>query len=452
MPEPLYRRGPITLHQADSLDLLARLPADHVEAIVTDSPYHLHFMNRDWDRLESGMWNVEWAAAALRVAAPGARLLAFGGTRTHHRLWCAIEDAGWEIVDTLMWLHGQGFPKARSNLKPAHEPIVLARKRAPHCAPLNIDPCRIGIHGGTTKGGALPPYGRYGMSDGKCEIVPLGKGRWPANLVLTHHPDCRPIGTKRVKGTKPYTHAHDQSIPMTYGDGAGYKAPGRRAVTHADPDGLETVAAWDCVVGHDAAGNPVHASDSPNRKSQITNRQCSCPVHLLDQQSGECASGGGQKSHPTSQRFAGVAFGTPRATRGDGKQWDPDRGPASRFFYTAKAARGERNAGCDHLWWKRNGHGYEPVTHDHWKHLRKRARAHGNIHPTVKPLALMQWLVRLVAPHGGPVLDPFAGSGTTLLACAREGIQAIGIERDPQSCQIAIARLDHALAPQEPAP
>jgi site-specific DNA-methyltransferase (adenine-specific) len=170
------------------------MDADSIDAIVCDPPYGLSFMARDWDHSVPGP---EYWREVLRVAKPGAHLVAFGGTRTYHRLTCAIEDAGWEIRDCLQWLYGSGFPKSHNigngrgtALKPAWEPIVLARKPFPGTVAdnvikygtgaLNIDGCRIGDlekrsrHGGGTSD-IFPERGNDAEYIG---------GRWPANLVL----------------------------------------------------------------------------------------------------------------------------------------------------------------------------------------------------------------------------------------------------------------------------
>jgi DNA modification methylase len=130
----------LTVIQGDCLEVMPTLPADSVDAIITDPPYGLSFMGKHWDH---GVPGVEFWKAAIRVAKPGSYLLAFGGTRTYHRLACAIEDAGFEIQDCLSWLYGSGFPKHKSKLKPAWEPIIMARKPAPKATLLNIDACRI---------------------------------------------------------------------------------------------------------------------------------------------------------------------------------------------------------------------------------------------------------------------------------------------------------------------
>ncbi len=178
----------------DCLTILPTLDAESVDSIVTDPPYGLGFMGKAWDHAVPG---VPFWEAMLRVAKPGAHLAAFGGTRTFHRMACAIEDAGWEIRDTLMWVYGSGFPKSHNGewggtaLKPAWEPIILARKRlsgtvasnfAEHgTGGLNIDGCRVGTEGARNNGRKVDSdiYGKFGPT----ERVDYGKGRWPANLI-----------------------------------------------------------------------------------------------------------------------------------------------------------------------------------------------------------------------------------------------------------------------------
>lgn len=199
--------------RGDCVEVMAGMEPDSVDALVTDPPYGLEFMGKDWDTLDQPdwygrgappfggsrkrvrygngnqqAWHHAWAAAALRVAKPGAYLLAFGGTRTVHRMTCALEDAGWVIRDMLVWAYAQGFPKSRASLKPAWEPIVLARKPGAS-RDLNIDGCRIGT------GEDVPAFGRKGLDsggiygDGLNGSFRTGEtsphGRWPANVILT---------------------------------------------------------------------------------------------------------------------------------------------------------------------------------------------------------------------------------------------------------------------------
>jgi len=273
------RKRDVTLMNGDCAEMLRALPSNSVDAIVTDPPYEIGFNGSKWDSTGIAT-NVEMWAEALRVARPGSYLLAFGGTRTFHRMTCAIEDAGFDVEDCVLWLYGSGFPKHRSKLKPAWEPVVLARKRAKKATPLNIDRCR-------------------------------DNGRWPANVII-------------------------------------------------DP----------------LAGELLDA-DAPNHRP-------------------------------------------------------------SRFFYIAKAATDERDAGLS------RSRGFRRRRPGLLSGLKgKTANSRFNDHPTVKPIALMQRLIRLVTPEGGAVLDPFAGSGTTGCAAMLERSSFVGIERERHFFRIADARIRH---------
>ena len=353
------------VRHGDCLDGMRMLDADSVDAIVCDPPYGLSFMGKDWDH---GVPGEPFWAEALRVAKPGAHLLAFGGTRTFHRLACAIEDAGWEIRDCLSWLYGSGFPKSHNGpwggtaLKPAWEPVIMARKPlvgtvainfATHgTGALNVDGCRIAGAKPATTRGAGGQNGRFGPIGAQGRILDDGAGRWPANVCLDE----------------------------------------------------------------DAAA-------------------------MLDAQSGERASTGkpGRPAKPCK------VVPKPGMFESFGDKQGPlysDTGGASRFFYCPKASRSEREAGLD---------GFEErlslgarFSSDPRMDRPQERRPFANHHPTVKPVALMRWLVRLVAPTDGVVLDPFMGSGTTGVACVREGRSFVGIEREPEYHAIAEARIAHA--------
>ena len=347
------------------------LPDASVDAIVTDPPYHLTalsrngsprvpgagpfgrhrvgergFMGKTWDAGGVAFDPATWAEA-FRVLRPGGRLLAFGGTRTHHRIWCAIEDAGFVLEDTIMWLYGSGFPKHRSKLKPAYEPIVVARK-GPVTA-LNIDACRIGTGDGGDRTGEASAHRRY-SERGATSFAPLpgprggdAAGRWPANVVL------------------------DEEAAV-----------------------------------------------------------------ILDAQSGD--RGGRGLRRPNTGQVVGYG----------------DSSGASRFFYCAKADRAEREMGLEGMplrscgTMEDDGYDWERERERGLQPLDTRRRNH---HPTVKPVALMRWLVRLVTRPGDLVLDQFAGSGTTGVACTLEGRRFILVENNAEYCEIAERRVAAAPLP-----
>lgn len=371
-----YLDGRVTLHAGDCLDVLASLDEASVDSCVCDPPYHLTsiikrfaktggadripakkhhqfrrlstgFMGKEWDGGDVAFQPETWAAV-MRVLKPGSYLIAFSGTRTYHRMVCAIEDAGFDVRDQLAWVFGSGFPKSKNlgdgwgtALKPAWEPICLARKPFPGTnlanmaehgvGGLNIDGCRVpsdgesfdrpvafgpDLHEGWTRPWMKDPDALAAFTERKQDAIAKAEslGRWPANLI------------------------HDGSEGVL---AAFPEAPGAfAAVSGAEP------STGDRYVLSGLAGN--HA---------------------------------------------------PRVPRND-------EGTAARFFYTAKADAEDRL---------------------------------GSKHPTVKPLDLMQYLVRLVTPVGGLVLDPFAGTGTTGEAAFREGMRAVLIEREPEY-QADIAR------------
>jgi site-specific DNA-methyltransferase (adenine-specific) len=378
----------------DCLILLAEMEPDSVDAIITDPPYHLTdiartfqakavsvdertgrvrsnsrrksggFMGKAWDggdiAFDPGTW-----AACHRVLKPGGRLLAFGAPRTHHRIWTAIEDAGFTIEDTIMWLFGQGFPKHKSKLKPAHEPICVARK-GPVTA-LNIDVARIAFHG--------PSDERE--SKEKNRHTDFGSGI-RQNLVY-----------------------HREKQPRT-----NYDAPGR----------------WPANVAFDEDA-----------------------ARALDAMSGTLAAGIAKGGKGSASGTNAIYMRMPRVEGADDHGF-PDSGGASRFFYCAKASRAERERGLEGLVpTGQSDDGYGSIQRPKMDRVSPRENwtphKRVNGHPCVKPLALMRWLVRLVTQPGDLVLDPFAGSGTTGMACKAEGRRFIGIELDPEYAEIARRRI-----------
>jgi len=350
----------------DCLEGMKQLDDNTVDSVVTDPPYGLGFMGKEWDTFDKNQFGkkgnegkndlkvkkdfkilpryktdglydftLSWSQEALRALKPGGHLLAFAGSRTYHKIACAIEDAGFEIRDQIMWIYGSGFPKSLNiskaidkklgneisewegwgtALKPAHEPIVLARKPLSEktvaenvlkwgTAGINIDECRFEGEGWSRS----------------------GKGRFPANVILDEE-----------------------------------------------------------------AGK------------------------VLDEQSGELTSHGGGTAS-----YGGIfGNGSEITDKTAMKRFANDKGGASRFFYCPKASKSERNEGLE---------GFEVI----------------NQHPTVKPIDLMRYLIRLVTLPGGIVLDPFVGSGTTGIAAYFEQKNFIGFEKEQEYVDIAQARMNY---------
>jgi DNA modification methylase len=230
----------VRLIQGNVLDKLTTLPSDSFAGSLCDPPYELGFMGKQWD--SSGIaFNTALWKEMYRVLSPGAYLLAFGGTRTYHRLTCAIEDAGFEIRDCLMWLYAQGFPKSKACLKPSYEPIVLARKPAKKILPLNIDGCRIESE--------PIPINRYQGWTGfgqieRPEVLPAYQqemstlGRWPANTIIDENYEGEPWSRYFycAKASRKERDAGCETLPLkarpTHGNGLGNQPDQQRAINH----------------------------------------------------------------------------------------------------------------------------------------------------------------------------------------------------------------------------
>ena len=372
----------------ECLDALATLEPDSVDACVTDPPYGISFMGREWDTfkphtveamrqrtvkdrrhvdnpnlhgrrawtagasveydrsaaasLKFHAWTQQWAEAVWRVLKPGAHAVVCVSPRMGHRVTCGLEDAGFAIRDSLLWLHAVGFPKSLNlpgglgtALKPAYEPIILARK------PL----------GGRTVAQCVAEFGTGALNIDGCRLTTEG----------------RPLRIGDYKDTEHNTYTGRMNGSLQ----GGSRAAGQTDLGRWPPN---------VALDEDAAA-------------------------MLD------ADGG-----------------------------------TSRFFYVAKASRDERERGCEDLPLRTAGdatggrkEGSAGLNSP--RAGASRTRGARNVHPTVKPVALMRWLVRLVTPPGGLVLDPFAGSGTTGLACIREQCCFLGIEREAEYVAIATARL-----------
>jgi site-specific DNA-methyltransferase (adenine-specific) len=301
--------GAVVYH-GNSLDVLSTLPSNSIDSIVTDPPYELGFMGKSWD--SSGIaYSVDLWSECLRVLKPGGHILAFGGSRTWHRLAVAIEDSGFEVRDTIAWIYSNGFPKSRNlkdewqgwgtALKPAIEPIVMARKPLVGTVVKNVELYGVGAI-------------NIDASRIQSEDAPEGRSRHGGGVV---------------------------------GAGTSYELP--------DSESYMPAGRWPANITFDEG-----------------------TAGLLEYQS-------------------------------EG---------SSRFFYVSKASKSDRNEGLGTL---------------------------VNTHPTVKPTDLMRYLINLVTPVGGVVLDPFTGSGSTGKAALLDGFQFIGIELTAEYLPIIKERLQHAL-------
>lgn len=380
------------LLQGDCRDVLKTLPDNSFDSIVTDPPYELGFMGKTWDA--SGIaYDVNMWRECLRVLKPGGHLLAFGGTRTSHRMVCAIEDAGFEIRDSLMWIYGSGFPKSLDVSKAidraagAERTAVGVATRKSGSTTYDKRPSREhGLYASDEYAITAPATDAAREWEGwgtalKPAYEPIVMARKPivgtvAANVLDHGTGAINVDACRVQttdvlsgsGAPPLKHGGHNSRPFHE------NAEPRGCVQHSE-------GRWPAnVILDEEAGAmlDLQAGTRTSGKMKAGTKRASS----------DCYSGG----------FPGVA--TLSDTPGDS-------GGASRFFYCAKVSPSERGESS---------------------------------HPTMKPIALMRWLVRLVTRPGGSVLDPFAGSGTTGVACEAEGFHATLIEREAEYLEIIRGR------------
>ena len=429
---PWLNDGDVQVFMGDCIQVMAAMPAESVDAVVCDPPYGLEFMGKEWDapwrdgdvvadpasvggfqdgnggnpfsrsRIRYGRgdgfqrWCETWAREALRVLKPGGHLLAFGGTRTFHRLTCGIEDAGFEVRDCLSWLYGSGFPKSldvsKAIDKAAGQQGEVVRQYETAIGGVTMNGGRGQWRGTITHRAPATDAAREWQGWGtalKPAWEPCVVARKPLAGTVAENVQAHGTGAINVDGCR-IPHGGNIANANGGGQGAGYEAnrgkPGR-----VYGGGLGGIVAEPHAQGRWPA-NVALDEDA---------------AAMLDAQAGSVGGGFGVRgAGPTNGRNAYALSGNGEVV-GYG-----DTGGASRFYYTAKASRADRNTS-----------------------------GATNTHPTVKPTDLMRWLVRLVTPPGGVVLDPFAGSGSTLVAARAEGLRAIGIEQSEEYAAIIRDRL-----------
>ena len=455
------------LINGDSLDILKKFPDNSFDSMVTDPPAGISFMGKKWDKDKGGReqwiaWLESIMTEAFRTLKPGAHILVWAIPRTSHWTATAIENAEFEIRDVVTHIFGSGFPKSQniskaidkqqgakrtevigtrhrnvkpfddkngwnqndtkgdhqymapasddakqwdgwgSALKPASEHWILARKPLSEktiaanvlehgTGGINIDASRISLDLNKEpntgdmyylkKGKEYPNQGKssskiMGAKSDRVDIT-MKQGRFPANLILSHKPGCKQVGTKEGKG---YTINRFTDGAKPFGDGAGHPY-------EVEDQGPETIAIWEC--------------------------EDDCAIKQLDEQSingGMHSAGNKRKSGESKQSGEGGLLGVGNH-EGNGVRFG-DNGGASRFFYCAKASKREKTLN----------------------------KAIINKHPTVKSLKLMKYLINLVTPPGGVVLDPFMGSGTTGQAALEGNFGFVGVELEEASFEIGKAR------------
>lgn len=406
--EPYYKDESITLVLGDCVLVMRTLSDASVDSCVTDPPYELGFMGKAWDK--SGIaYSVELWREVFRVLKPGAYLLAFGGSRTYHRMACAIEDAGFEIRDQIQWIYGSGFPKSLDVSKEIDKKAGHWRGKAGKV---------------TTENGAMSGanYERTAKGDPITAAAAAWLG-WGTALKPAHEP----IVMARKPLEKGLTVA--QNV-LKWGTGA----------INIDKCRVETTEAWEGRQMPDAVdgvtwGGTLNTSSSSHSLGRF-------PANVIHDGSDEVLAGfpvttSGKVTSDKDAYGDGSMFlnGVSNQNNQHG-----DSGSAARFFYSPKASKYDREAGLDGITARRGGsETFDPKTRDGVGD--ERMPMHRNHHPTVKPTDLMQYLCRLVTPPGGLVLDPFLGSGSTAKAALIERFRIVGIEMNPEYVEIAEARL-----------
>ena len=415
------------LKNGDCIKEMQKLIDDgvQVDSVVTDPPYELGFMGRSWDSTGIAFQKETWELA-YKLLKPGGHLLAFSASRNYHRMAVAIEDVGFEIRDQMMWLYGSGFPKSMNvgkafdkklgnsewegwgtALKPAHEPIVMARKPLSEksivdnvlkhgTGAINIDECRI--EGNDAK-----------YPDTNPDFKDIGKQSKEAIGI-----DKLSFGqTENAKRKKVVRKPRNESGVWTDGN-SGMKAEGTQ-YADADPKGR-----FPANIMHD--GSDVVQDIFPDTKA------------------GSYKGDGSKHSGNTKDEMTDLQY----------QNSFNDKGSAARYFYCPKVSKSERNKGLDNFKIEKTKGGggtsnntwYEDDVNAASGKFGSEKAPSKNIHPTVKPQKLMQYLCRMVTPKGGIVLDMFMGSGSTGMAAKDEGFDFIGIEKEKEYFKIAEARIE----------
>ena len=407
----------------NNLDILPTLPDNSVDSIVTDPPYELGFMGKKWD--SSGIaYSVELWQQCLRVLKPGGHLLSFGGTRTWHRVAVGIEDAGFEIRDSMAWLYGSGFPKSLDVSKAIDKAAGEKRER------VRFSSTSTRVNTYAKDKWTLENIGTRLVDDPITEEAQQWQG-WGTALKPAFEPIV--VARKPIEGTV-------ANNVLKWGTG-GLNIDGSRIGSRdKDESGWAKTgskASDNVALGRQYDREPISEVGTGRWPANIILDPYT--AELLDEQSGKLTSGKLNTSNTKTSIFGS-------ATTDRSGTYEKSEGGASRFFYVAKASKRDRNEGLDELpetlASKMSGGEFtNPLTGSNNKTVTRQ-----NFHPTVKPTTLMEYLIKLVTPPGGVVLDPFTGSGSTGKAAILQGFDFIGIEMTEEYLPIIEGRLKHAEA------
>ena len=432
--------GNATLYLGDCLEVMAKLKRERYDSVCCDPPYGIAFLGLKWDLFKDKKelrgnkafqaWTEDWASQALRVLKPGAHLLSFCGTRTYHRMASGIEDAGFEVRDQMAWMYGSGFPKGLDVGKmigkvergvpqgtadpdgPNHGKWA-ERKAIKHVGPSGIFKREHDVNGFNKKGLSKEDPRLAKMSE-----LALSYLDWNTALKPAWEPVC--LARKPLEGTV-------VDNVLKYGTGAMNIGACRVEHVTVGDGNLALNPHLRKGISGGNGGSIIRKEDS--RRVVIPDAAGRWPANVVHDGSPEVMAAFNAFGHKKSgtgavRRSETHSFSIGKESRAVGTEMISygDKGSAARFFYCAKVSRKERSFGL-------------PTDRP-------------NKHPTVKPVALCRWLLRLATPTGGRVLDPFMGSGSMGIAALREGFKYIGIEQDPVHFETACARLQAELNTQ----
>lgn len=468
------------LVRADCLSYLPKIETNSIDAIVTDPPYELGFMGKAWDKTGIA-YNIEVWKECLRVLKPGGYLLAFGGSRTYHRMACAIEDAGFEVRDQIFWVYSQGFPKSLSLSKQLskqtgiglctckeHEPMIELgyEKNNKH---------RDNISNGDNDGlGSGEQIWSQGNDDNEVAKQNENTNISSNSTIRKESENDRKI--KEWKIDDRFICPKCRKIKSDIG-GTALKPAHEPICMARKPLSEKTIAEnvlkWGTgALNIDACRIPINTEqDDIHAKNPHTvgtigendiygkgkpvlyeiNKQGRFPANVIhdgsDEVMAEFAKAGmykAKKGRSGKKGGSGFGFFDDEKSKNTDGIWPEDcGGSAARFFYCAKSSQSERNAGLEDfeeqtkVW---NGQADKSSTEIKPVEQRFTTKTK-NIHPTVKPIKLMEYLIKLVAREGQTVLDPFMGSGSTGIAAKNLKRNFVGIEISKEYYEIAKARL-----------
>jgi DNA modification methylase len=484
-----------TVHIGNNLDILPTLPDNSVDSIVTDPPYELGFMGKKWD--SSGIaYSVELWRECLRVLKPGGHLLSFGGTRTWHRVAVGIEDAGFEVRDSIAWMYGSGFPKSLDVskaidkrdgesigwfgewLRAWRKQNNISQKKVAALFPSksgNLTGCvanwELGLNLPTAEQFTIIcrhfnlPF--ESIEEAQREVI----GSKMSGIANKDQKERHTIGASKaiqVDITAPATPEAQQwqgwgtALKPAFEPIVVARKPligtvAENVLTHGtgalNIDGSR-IATDEVITNHsrsaDSAISKGKYGDSSAQETHQTDGQKlgrwpanvildEYSAELLDEQSGVSKSPKTYTRNVSIERNIVGAYIIGEEAGTESKNYG-DTGGASRFYYVAKASKRDRNEGLEELPLRKSDQRSE-VAAGLWAEMEAPKQ---NFHPTVKPTQLMRYLVKLVTPPGGTVLDPFTGSGSTGKAAILEGFRFIGCELTEDYIPIIEGRLKHA--------